>query len=438
MKTPSSGLAGPWARLTAVPALALILAASLPPSLAVAEDLAAAATAPVLALDAALRRAARLDPGLAPTQARRQASQAAVRQADVRPNPTLGVMVENFPTIGGGDLFRRTETTLSLEQRFERGGDRTARVSLAEAEGLLVEATAHIRQLDRLEQVQRAWVEALAAQAELEIARERLDLAERFQTEVGRRVDMARDPLFAGARAEAELAQAQIDFDQAGIAVRVANISLARFWDGAADFTFGAEAFADTRSALAVADRVAQADLDIFVAQRDIAIARVGVETARARPDATISAGVRHFGDGNDLGFVIGGSIPLGRYDQNLGAIARARAEGLAAEGDLAAARIDREREIARLQVQVMARASEARRIGEETLPQAERAVVLVRDGFNRGGFTYNDVISAQTALLQTRIRRVAVLKQFHIDRARLDRLTGAHGDLILALETQP
>ncbi|WP_419755905.1 TolC family protein [Brevundimonas sp.] len=438
MKTPSSGLAGPWARLTAVSALALILAASLPPSLAVAQDAGAVTTTPVLSLDEALRRSVRVDPALAPTEARRQASQASMRQADVRPNPALGVMVENFPTIGGGDLFRRTETTLSVEQRFERGGDRQARVSLAQAEGLLVDATARIKQLDRLEQVQRAWAEALAAQAELEIARERLDLAERFQTEVDRRVDMARDPLFAGARAEAELAQAQIDFDQAGIAVRVANISLARFWDGAADFTLGGETFADTRSALVVADGVAQADLDIFVAQRDIAIARVAVETARARSDATISAGVRHFGDGNDLGFVIGGSIPLGRYDQNLGAIDRARAEGLAAEGDLAAARIEREREIARLQVQVMARASEARRIGEETLPQAERAIVLVRDGFNRGGFTYNDVISAQTALLQTRARRVAVLKQFHIDRARLDRLTGAHGDLILALETQP
>ena len=443
MPTPSSGCAGSWARLTAVSALALTLAAAWPPTpafalapgqVATAEE----ADAPSLSLEEALRRAVLGDPSLAPTQARRQASQAAVRQADVRPNPTLGVMVENFPAIGGGDLFERTETTLSVEQRLERGGDRSARVSLAQSDGLLVSATARIRQLDRLEQVQRAWAEALASDAELEIARERLDLAERFAAEVGRRVDMARDPLFAGARAEAELAQAQIDFDQAGIAVRVARISLARYWDGPADFTLGRERFTDVDGAREVAGNAAQADLDVFLAQRDIALARVAVETARARSDATVSVGVRHFGDGNDVGFVVGGSIPLQRYDQNRGAIDQARAEGLAAEGDLAAARIDREREIARLQVQQMARASEARRIGEETLPQAERAVVLVRDGFNRGGFTYNDVISAQTALLQTRARRVAVLKQFHIDRARLDRLTGAHGDLILALETQP
>jgi cobalt-zinc-cadmium efflux system outer membrane protein len=39
--------------------------------------------------------------------------------------------------------------------------------------------------------------------------------------------------------------------------------------------------------------------------------------------------------------------------------------------------------------------------------------------------------MSAQAALLQARARQVAVLQAFHNDRARLDRLTGAHADLI-------
>lgn len=45
--------------------------------------------------------------------------------------------------------------------------------------------------------------------------------------------------------------------------------------------------------------------------------------------------------------------------------------------------------------------------------------------------------MSAHTALLQTRTRRVAALQAFHLDRARLDRLTGAHADLI-GPEIQP
>ena len=56
------------------------------------------------------------------------------------------------------------------------------------------------------------------------------------------------------------------------------------------------------------------------------------------------------------------------------------RAEGLAARADRRAFEIEREREILRLQVQLAAKASEARRIGEDTIPQAERAVVLVRE----------------------------------------------------------
>ncbi|PZO09121.1 MAG: TolC family protein [Alphaproteobacteria bacterium] len=433
-----SGSAGLWARRATVSVLALTLAAALPAA-AFAQatpDPAVSAPARLLPLDEALRRAAAADPARAGLEARSRATDASVRQAGARPNPTLGLLVENLPTLGGGDILGRTETTLTYEQRLERGGDRPARVDLARSEGALVLATARVRQLDRLEMVQRGWTEVLTTEAALEIARERLDLAERFQTEVQRRVDAARDPLFAGARAEAELAQAQIDYDQAEIAVRVARISLAKFWDGLGDFGAGSAAFEDTSASRVAAGEAAQADLDIFLAQRGIADAQVRVEEARAVPDPTVSVGVRHIWE-NDVALVFGGSIPLQRYDRNQGGIERARAEGTAAQADLSAFRIEREREIARLQVQLLAKANEARRIAEETLPQAERAVTLVRDGFARGGFTYNDVQSAHAALLQARARRVTVLQAFHNDRARLDRLTGAHADL-LGLETQP
>ncbi|MBN9480335.1 MAG: TolC family protein [Bordetella sp.] len=440
MKPSKSGYAGWRGRGAAASAFALVLTAAWsPPAIVLAQSLSPAGVTvggQPLTLNAALRRAVEADPAKAGLDARLRAVDAGVRQADLKPNPTLGLTVENLPTLGGGDILGRTETTLSYEQKLERGGDRPARTTLARSEGLLVVAQARIAQLDRMESVQRAWAEAMAAQATLEIARERLSLAERFQTEVQRRVNAARDPLFAGARAEAELAQAQIDFDQAEIAVRVARIVLAKFWDGTADFHLGQSDFEDTSASRVAAGEVASTDLEAFRARQAIADAQARLEEARAVPDTTVSVGVRHIWD-NEVAFVFGGSIPLQRHDRNQGAIDRARAEGLAAQADQNALRQEREREIARLQVQLLARANEARRIAEETLPQAERAVTLVRDGFARGGFTYNDVMSAHTGLLQTKARRVAVLQTFHNDRARLDRLTGAHADL-LGLETQP
>ena len=390
-----------------------------------------------LPLDEALRRALAADPARAGVEARIRAGEAAIRQADVRPNPTVGLMVENLPTLGGGNLIDRTETTVTYKQRFERGGDQAARAALARREAGLVVVEAEIRSLDRLEQTQRAWTEALVAQAELEIARDRLTFAESFHAEVMRRVASARDPLFAGARAEADLAQAQIDFDQAEIEERLARATLARFWNGRADFVIDAASFEDTSAARVEAGDPAEADLVLFALQQDIADARVRLEQARATPDATVTVGVRHFWEGQDVGLVVGGSIPLGRYDRNQGAIDRANAEGVAAAADLQALREERQRDIARLQVLLASRAMEVRRITEETLPQAEEAVRLAREGFARGGFSFNDVAATHLALLTIRERRVALLRDFHFNRARLDRLTGAHADL-LGLELQP
>lgn len=439
MSYATSGSAGSWARGAAWSALALAFGAPSPAPGQTADPAVAAAPAPpALRLEQALRRAAEADPARAGLAARLRAAEAGIRQADVRPNPSLGVTVENLPTLGAGNFMGLTETTLTYDQRLERGGDREARTQLARSEGDLIVARALVSALDRLEQAQQAWTEALSADAQIEIARERLDLAERFQVEVQRRVEAARDPLFAGARAEAELAQAQIDFDQAEVNARIARITLAKFWNGVADFSLTPADFEDVGASRVVAGDPAAADLAVFDAQARIFDAQARVEEARAVPDPTVSVGVRHLWE-NDVSLVFGGSIPLQRYDRNQGAIDRARAEGVAAQADRSALRIEREREIARLQVLLLSRANEARRIAEETLPQAERAVTLVREGFARGGFTYNDVQAAHTALLQSRARRVAVLQSFHNDRARLDRLTGAHAELIGAtLEPRP
>ncbi|KAK0358757.1 hypothetical protein LTR94_034091, partial [Friedmanniomyces endolithicus] len=137
-----------------VSALALALGASLAPAPVFAQAAPVPADVngyPQLSLREALSLSAASDPALAGVEARRRAAEAGVRQADVRPNPNVGLMVENLPTLGGGDILGRTETTLTYEQRLERGGDRPARTALARAEGDLLLADARAAQLDRLE-----------------------------------------------------------------------------------------------------------------------------------------------------------------------------------------------------------------------------------------------------------------------------------------------
>ncbi|MGH6950974.1 MAG: TolC family protein, partial [Vitreimonas sp.] len=162
-----------------------------------------AQTAVSLSLDDAIARALDYDPGLRAAQAGVDAAIGGRVQARTRPNPQLDIEVENFD--GSGELrgFDSAETTFSLSQEVELGGQRRARIALAEGELRGAELDRAIRGLDLIRDVQQAYYDALAADAKTAIARERLQTAEALNASVARRVAAARDPLMAGARAEA-------------------------------------------------------------------------------------------------------------------------------------------------------------------------------------------------------------------------------------------
>ena len=155
--------------------------------------------------------------------------------------------------------------------------------------------------------------------------------------------------------------------------------------------------------------------------------------------DPTVRAGIRHFGQGNEVALVVGGSIPLGGRQANRGNVERAQAERLAAEAELAAAQVERKREVDRLIAQRAAMLSEIERIDRTVLPSAERAVSLVRAGFNRGGtaFTFLEVGQAQQTVIDARTRRIDLLRRYHLDGVRLDRLTGRHALLLTSVENR-
>lgn len=397
----------------------------------------AALAADGLSLRDALMRAAAFDPSVPATQARLDAAEAGLRQAGVRPNPTVGVDLENFAGTGSASLLDRSETTLYYQQTLERGGKREARTDVARAEITLAAARGDLRSLDLLAQVQTAWIEALAAQAQVPVAEQRLEIAIRLERDVSRRVAAARDPLFTGERARTAVAQARIALDQARETARNARAALAAYWGGDPDFTLDKPFF--TLDLTAPPPLGETPDLLLLVAERDVATARIQLERSRSVQDPTVRGGVRYFGDGNEAAFVVGGSIPLGRYDTNKGAIEQAQALRVAVERDLDAARIEREREVARLTARRASAASEIGRIDAEVLPSADRAVRLVRDGFNQGGgaFTYMEVVEAERAIIDARARRIDLLRSIHLDGVRLDRILARHLSLIARLEAR-
>ena len=200
--------------------------------------------------------------------------------------------MENFAGTGAYSLLDRTEATVTYQQTLERGGKREARTGRARAEIEVARLRREVRTLDVLKDVQVAYAEATAAEAELLIAEARLIAAHQSQADIDRRVKGARDPLFAGSRADMMTAQAQIARDQARDRARNARAALARFWGGSPDFRLALEPFFEAKGPVIPAS-LTIADLALLEAERDVATANIRVEQARAVVDPTVRAGVR-------------------------------------------------------------------------------------------------------------------------------------------------
>lgn len=381
-----------------------------------------------LRLEEALALAAAADPRREAGGAQLAASLAEEKIAGLRPDPALGVEVENALGTGVYSGLSRAEVTVAFEQTWERGGKREARVALAQADAQVARLRQNLRRLDTLRDVAIDYVEALAAEAEVVVAEAALVSAQQSQAEIDRRVKGARDPLFAGARAEALTAQAQIARDQAKIAAATARKALAAWWGGDGDLELPVEGFFATSPAPSAGGETP--DLAILAAERDARIAAIDLARTQSAIDPALRGGVRYLADESEAALVVGASIPLQRRARAAAGLDRALAERNAAEAELVAARAEHQRDRDRLLARMSAAATESERIRAEVIPAALRTLDLVREGFARGGFAYDDVTGAERALVEARQRRIAVLRDYHLARVALERLTGRYASL--------
>lgn len=388
---------------------------------------ATSASAQTYTLEEAVRTAVASSPQGEATAARLDGLTAVRSAADTNPAPTIDGTVENIGTPG----FSQWQIDGTYNQRLERGGKRAARVGLAQGDIAVAEAEALVRRLDLASEVQALYVEAQAAALSLELARSRVEIAETLANEVQRRVDEARDPLFAGTRARTQLAEARVDLGLAEHAFEAALARLALLTGGdPRSIGVVTSGFLEAEEIAITTADLTPVDLAVFQARRERADANYRLQEANSRTDPTVFAGPRLFGNG-DVAVIAGFSLPLPNRALNRANIDRAAAEQRQVEADLAVERFQRRRQIALAAERVEEARHEAEAIQEQVVPGAEQTLREVRAGYNRGGFTFLDVSIAQTALHEARVRFVDALAEYHQAKVDYDRLTGRFIELV-------
>jgi cobalt-zinc-cadmium efflux system outer membrane protein len=357
-------------------------------------------------------------------------AQARLTQAGLKPNPEAALELENFAGSGEHRDTRSLETTLALSQVIELGGKRSARVRLAEADRDLADIDRRAQQLDVLAEATRRFVDAAAAERRRDHAMEAALLARQMRDAINRRVEAARSPVAERSRAMGALVRAEIELAQAESEARAARHLLASSW-GEAEPRFSSlradlfrfepsEAFP---SWFARIER--NPALLRFAGETRLRTAELRLAEAQARPNLTVSLGVRRFEAGGENALVAGASIPLAFRDRNQGAIAEARAR-------LAHVEAERTANLNRLRASLFAIYQEmeaarlrATRLRDEALPAAREALTQTRAGYERGRFSFLDLASAQAELLEIEREALQAAADHHRLRTELERLTG-------------
>lgn len=387
------------------------------------------AAAPKLTLSEAIARSIVYSPKLKSAQAGIGAAAGTELQTHLWPNPIVGLQGENLTGTGVFSGLRASETTLSASELIELGGKRESRQSAARAGRAVAELDAGTSRLDLIRDVTVAYLEALSASENLKLASDLERTAKAVLSDVTRRVNAARDPLYQKSRAEVAYTTAALARQQASNTSAAARKQLAGYW-GADDFTNDLDPV--VLSVQAAPDELSDyearltdtPDLTRFGRLRDVRAAELRLAQAGAVPDLTVSAGVRRLQGSSDTAFVAGISLPVPLLNQNQGEIARAGAELVRVRRDGEQALVERKRELIAAWTQWRTAWGEAETLKKRSIPEAERAYSLALEGYRLGAFQYLDVLDTQRTLFETRSFYISALTRAQTARASVERLT--------------
>lgn len=370
-----------------------------------------------------------------------------VRQAGVRPNPSIDVSVQN------GDAFGSTgerEYGFSYSQVMELGGKRSRRMEVAQLDLELLSQEVSDRERLLVAQVRTAFANALAAMRKYRDAEDLLEL-----TQQNRSLVKARAEAGEGSRLEQGLLEVEVNRMLSERLVFAAEIER---------FLFDAKLLAGLppETALEISgslsERPTKPDraraLERALAQRpDLAAARVREKRADAElqlarvagtPDLTASAGYTRaearfdqFGFSGPGGMlvplrdadnvlVVGLSIQLPVRDQNRGSIQAAVARQRAA-------RLEREALERRVRAEVsnafnrLESAERALQLLETgVMPQSQENLRVVRGAYELGELRLLDVINEQRRLIEVQRANTELLRDAYQARIELERVIGA------------
>jgi cobalt-zinc-cadmium efflux system outer membrane protein len=350
------------------------------------------------------------------------AAEARVRQASVRPNPTLALDVENAFGSGPFEGFGNAETTLGVTQDLELWGRRSARIKVARAQAETVALRRDLAVVDAAGRLALVYAEAEAAERRFQLAEEALSVTLADARAALTLVEEGREPMMRALQGESEAATVRASLDEAQAERDAAFARLTAVAMLPTPVTSIKASLIDQVPSAAMSGDAATFVVRVAEAERETAERQIAVERIRARPDVSASVGLRRYEAEDATALTLGLSLPLPLFDRNRSNIDAAQAELRAADARLLSARQEAQADRNAAKARLNASASRVSAT-DAGVTAAQEAYRLSRIGFDAGRISQLELrvsrsalISARNAAVDARLARVRA----EIDLARL------------------
>lgn len=382
-----------------------------------------------LTLPQAIKKAIEQSPRIVSSNARLDAAKGEEQQAAYWNNPALGLEVENFAGTGDFSGTDNAEYTLSINHTLELGGKRSARKESAKAIKNAVATDLLIEKLNIERDVHLAYSEVLAETEGVKLAIEQEELAKKILQTVIRRVSAAAEPEIQQSKAEVAYETSVIARELEMQQLRTAKSNLARLWG---EHTLAESLDHSHFFDLVAPDKLAsyQEKLQHIPDIQKLAFLKLEkesllkLEKAKAIPDPDLSLGVRNYRETDDQALIFEVSMPIPFFNRNNGNISKARSQITQVEFESRQFVLMLEQELVSSWQQWASSFAKADRLKRKLIPTAEKAFRLAKSGYEKGNFSYLEVLDAQRTLFDARTQYHDALKRYHQSRANLERLT--------------
>ncbi len=352
-------------------------------------------------------------------------------EAGLLPNPEAEIELENFAGSGDIGTFRSAETTIALSQVIELGDKRMKRRQLASTDRDLARWDYEIKRVDLLSQTAVAFADVLGEQEKLTIANEINELADEIYLTVKKRVDAGKVSPLEEIKARVELSRARLSQMNAERQLAISKQQLVAGWGGT-EITFN-RVLGDFYNIPPLPDlslivNKLNNNPDIARWATEVSRHQSAINLARADtiPDISVSAGLRHLNETDDVAAVASISIPLFIFNNKQTGfqrseveLSRASKEQVVTETRLRSALL-----VAYHRLDILYQ--EVTTLKNEILPGAEEAFNAATKIYRLGKLDLLSLLDAQRTYFETRQQYVDALTEYHRVVVAIERLIGS------------